>query len=170
MTETQQATRSRTFSWSDPALTAASLGAVSGLEMLQAMRDGKLPAPPILQLVGGTGFEVEEGRVTVFMPAAEFHYNPLGTVHGGIIATLLDTAAGCTVHSTLPAGVGYTSLDLMTRFLKPVTIASGVLRCEGSIITRGRRTAAAEARLFDERGTLLAHATSTCLIFEIPAQ
>ncbi|WP_433158894.1 PaaI family thioesterase [Kribbella sp. CA-247076] len=170
MTDTEQATRTRTFSWSDPAVTAASLGAVSGLEMLQAMRDGKLPVPPILQLVGGTGIEVEEGKVTVLMPVAEFHYNPLGTVHGGIIATLLDTAAGCTVHSTLPAGVGYTSLDLMTRFIKPVTVASGLLRCEGGIINRGRRTAAAEARLFDERGTLLAHATSTCLIFEIPAQ
>jgi uncharacterized protein (TIGR00369 family) len=168
MTETQQATRSRTFSWSDPALTAASLGTISGLEMLEAMRDGKLPAPPILQLVGGTGFEVKEGRVTVFMPAAEFHYNPLGTVHGGIIATLLDTAAGCTVHSTLPAGVGYTSLDLMTRFIKPVTVASGLLRCEGGIISRGRRTAAAEARLLDERGALLAHATSTCLLFDLP--
>ncbi|MEU4605783.1 PaaI family thioesterase [Kribbella sp. NPDC023972] len=168
MTETQQATRSRTFTWSDPALTAASLGAVSGLEMLQAMRDGEIPAPPILQLVGGTGFEVEEGKVTVFMPAAEFHYNPLGTVHGGIIATLLDTAAGCTVHSTLPAGVGYTSLDLMTRFIKPVTVASGLLRCEGAIINRGRRTATAESSLYDERGTLLAHATSACLLFDVP--
>jgi uncharacterized protein (TIGR00369 family) len=169
MTETQQATRSRTFSWTDPALTAASVGSSTGLEMLEAMRDGKLPAAPILQLVGGTGFEVEEGRVVVLMPAAEFHYNPLGTVHGGIIATLLDTAAGCTVHSTLPAGVGYTSLDLMTRFIKPVTVASGLLRCEGGIISRGRRTAAAEARLYDERGTLLAHATSTCLIFDLPS-
>jgi uncharacterized protein (TIGR00369 family) len=168
MTDTQQASRSRTFSWSDPALTAARVGSTSGLEMLRAMRDGEIPPPPILQLVGGTGFEVEEGKVTVFMPAQEFHYNPLGTVHGGIIATLLDTAAGCTVHSTLPAGVGYTSLDLMTRFIKPVTVASGLLRCEGAIINRGRRTAAAESRLLDERGTLLAHATSTCLIFDLP--
>jgi uncharacterized protein (TIGR00369 family) len=104
------------------------------------------------------------------MPAAEFHYNPLGSVHGGVIATLLDTAAGCTVHSTLPAGVGYTSLDLMTRFIKPVTVNSGVLRCEGAIISRGRRTAVAESRLYDERDKLLAHATSTCLIFELPPQ
>ncbi len=175
MTETQQQVpaadpveRSRTFSWTDPALTAAEIGTTSGLEMLQAMRDGEIPAPPILQLVGATEIEADEGRVAVFMPAAEFHYNPLGTVHGGIIATLLDTAAGCTVHSTLPAGVGYTSLDLMTRFIKPVTINSGLLRCEGNIISRGRRTAVAESRLFDERGTLLAHATSTCLIFELP--
>ena len=162
-------TRSRTFAWTDPAETAAQVGATSGLAMLQAMRDGKLPAPPILQLVGATGFEAEEGRVAVYMPAAEFHYNPLGSVHGGVIATLLDTAAGCTVHSTLPAGVGYTSLDLATRFIRPVTVDSGLLRCEGAIISRGRRTAVAESHLYDERGKLLAHATSTCLIFDIPA-
>jgi uncharacterized protein (TIGR00369 family) len=168
MTETQEQTRSRTFSWSDPALTAARIGTTSGLEMLHAMGTGEIPAPPILQLVGATGMEVEQGRVTVLMAAQEFHYNPLGTVHGGIIATLLDTAAGCTVHSTLPAGFGYTSLDLMTRFIKPVTIKSGLLRCEGAIISRGRRTAVAESRLFDEAGALLAHATSTCLIFELP--
>ncbi|MDX2969503.1 PaaI family thioesterase [Kribbella solani] len=167
MTETQ-VDRSRTFSWTDPAETAALIGSSTGLETLRAMQDGRLPAPPILRLVGATGFEAEEGKVTVFMPAAEFHYNPLGSVHGGVIATLLDTAAGCTVHSTLPAGFGYTSLDLMTRFIKPVTVASGVLRCEGGIISRGRRTAVAESHLYDERGKLLAHATSTCLIFEIP--
>ncbi|MEU4291407.1 PaaI family thioesterase [Kribbella sp. NPDC026596] len=168
MTDTQEQTRSRTFSWTDPVLTAARIGTTSGLEMLHAMRDGEIPAPPILQLVGATGFEAEEGRVAVFMPAAEFHYNPLGSVHGGVIATLLDTAAGCTVHSTLPAGVGYTSLDLMTRFIKPVTVNSGLLRCEGAIISRGRRTAVAQSHLYDERGTLLAHATSTCMIFELP--
>jgi uncharacterized protein (TIGR00369 family) len=177
MTETQQVpadeagaapVRSRTFTWTDPAATAAQVGSSSGLEMLLAMRDGLIPAPPILELVGATGFEPEEGKVTVYMPAAEFHYNPLGSVHGGVIATLLDTAAGCTVHSTLPAGVGYTSLDLMTRFIKPVTVDSGVLRCEGAIISRGRRTAVAESHLYDERGKLLAHATSTCLIFDLP--
>ncbi len=168
MTQTQDATRSRTFTWSDPQLNAAEIGRRSGLQTLHAMIDGELPAPPILHLIGATGMEAEEGRVTVLMPAAEFHYNPLGTVHGGIIATLLDTAAGCTVHSTLPAGVGYTSLDLSTRFIKPVTTGSGLLRCEGSIVSRGRRVAVAEARLTDERGTLVAHATSTCMLFELP--
>lgn len=167
MTDIQDGTRTRTFSWPDPAVIAARVGTTSGLEMLRALRDGEIPAPPILQLVGATGIEVEEGQVTVFMPAQEYHYNPLGTVHGGVIATLLDTAAGCTVHSTLPAGTGYTSLDLNTRFIKPVTVKSGELRCTGQIISRGRRTAVAEARLVDERGTLLAHATSTCLIFEL---
>jgi uncharacterized protein (TIGR00369 family) len=168
MTQTQDATRSRTFTWSDPQLNAAEIGRRSGLQTLHAMIDGELPAPPILHLIGATAMEAEEGRVTVLMPAAEFHYNPLGTVHGGIIATLLDTAAGCTVHSTLPAGVGYTSLDLSTRFIKPVTTGSGLLRCEGSIVSRGRRVAVAEARLTDERGTLVAHATSTCMLFDLP--
>jgi uncharacterized protein (TIGR00369 family) len=168
MAQTQDATRSRTFTWTDPQLNAAELGRRSGLETLRAMIDGELPAPPILHLIGATAMEAEEGRVAVLMPAAEFHYNPLGSVHGGIIATLLDTAAGCTVHSTLPAGVGYTSLDLSTKFVKPVTVDSGLLRCEGSIISRGRRIAVAESRLTDERGTLVAHATTTCMLFEIP--
>lgn len=168
MTQTQDEARTRTFSWTDPTLHAGLNGRRSGLELLQAMSTGELPPPPILQLIGYDSFEAEEGRVVLRVPAAEFHYNPLGTVHGGVIATMLDTATGCTVHSTLPAGVGYTSMDLSTRFLKPVTVASGLLTCEGAIISRGRRAATAEARLTDERGTLLAHATSACLLFEIP--
>jgi uncharacterized protein (TIGR00369 family) len=90
-------------------------------------------------------------------------------VHGGILATLLDTAAGCAVHSTLPAGVGYTSLDLTTRFLRPVTVASGTLRCEGTVLSRGRTTALAEARLTDAKGRLVAHATSACRLFDTDA-
>ena len=103
------------------------------------------------------------------MSPTEFHYNPLGSVHGGVIATLLDTAAGCAVHTTLPAGFGYTSLDLTTKFLRPVTVGSGELRCEGTVVHRGRTTALAEARLFDARGRLVAQATSSCLLFEIPS-
>jgi uncharacterized protein (TIGR00369 family) len=104
------------------------------------------------------------------MAPREFHYNPLGTVHGGILATLLDTAAGCAVHSTLSAGVGYTSLDLTVKFLRPVTVASGALRCEGTVLSRGRTTALAEARLTDAKGRLVAHATSSCLLFETGAE
>lgn len=164
----QTQVRSRTFEWTDPSLHAAELGRTSGLELLRRMAAGELPPPPIMQLVGADRIEAEEGRVTVLMPAAEFHYNPLGSVHGGVIATLLDTAAGCAVHSTLPAGVGYTSLDLTTKFLRPVTVGSGMLRCEGTVISRGRRTALAEARLSDEAGQLVAHATSSCMLFELP--
>jgi uncharacterized protein (TIGR00369 family) len=158
--------RSRTFSWSDPALNAAHLGRRDGLALLRAMRDGELPRPPVLQMLDVDGFEVEEGRITVFLTPQEFHYNPLGTVHGGVLATVLDTAAGCAVHATLPAGMGYTSVDLTTKFLRPVTVASGRLRCEGTVLSRGRRTALAQATIVDAAGRLAAHATSTCLLFE----
>ena len=94
-----------------------------------------------------------------------FHYNPLGGVHGGMISTLLDTAAGCAVHSSLDVGQGYTSLDLTVKFLRPVTVESGQLTCVGTVLSRGRRTALAEAQLTDENGRLLAHATSSCMIF-----
>jgi uncharacterized protein (TIGR00369 family) len=167
MTQTQDETRTRTFAWTDPLMHASMVGKQSGLDLLQAMARGDYPPPPILELIGYESFEIEEGRAVLRVPAGEYHYNPLGSVHGGIIATMLDTACGCTVHSTLPAGVGYTSLDLSTRFLKPATIASGLLTAEGSIVSRGRRIAVAEARLTDERGTLLAHATSTCMLFEL---
>jgi uncharacterized protein (TIGR00369 family) len=166
MTQTQES-RVRTFSWADPAVHATQVGRRSGLEHLRAMVAGELPPPPIMQLIGIEGFEVSEGAVTVTLVPQEFHYNPLGSVHGGVIATLLDTAAGCSVHTTLPAGVGYTSLDLTTKFLRPVTIQSGELRCVGSVLSRGRRTALAQAQLFDERGALVAHATSSCMLFEM---
>ncbi|GAA0809518.1 PaaI family thioesterase [Spirilliplanes yamanashiensis] len=165
MTQTQDDTRTRTFSWSDPAALTR-LRHLTGLEVLQAMSRGEAPPPPIMHTIGADGFEAEEGRVTVLLQPQEFHYNPLGTVHGGILSTLLDTAAACAVHSTLPAGVGYTSLDLSVKFLRPVTLASGRLRCEGTVLQRGRRTALAEARLHDGAGKLAAHATSTCLIFD----
>jgi uncharacterized protein (TIGR00369 family) len=169
MTQNQNGSRTRTFGWEDPAVGAGTLGRVGGLELLRAMVAGDLPAPPVMHLIDMAGMEVEEGRVTVFLDPQEFHYNPLGTVHGGVLSTLLDTAAACSVHSTLPAGVAYTSLDLNVKFLRAVTVASGRLRCEGSVLQRGRRTALAEARLTDAQDRLVAHATSSCLIFEMPA-
>jgi uncharacterized protein (TIGR00369 family) len=169
MAETRDDLRSRTFHWTDPAVTAAQLGRRTGLELLQAMTTGELPAPPIMHTLGVDRIEAEDGRVVVALHPQEFHYNPLGTVHGGVLSTLLDTAAACAVHSTLPAGVGYTSLDLTVKFLRPVTIASGELHCTGTVLQRGRRTALAEARLTDTAGKLVAHATSTCLLFDLPA-
>ena len=166
LTQTDQ--RSRTFSWTDPAVNAAYFGRRSGLEMLRAMVSGELPYPPVMAMLGGDGFEVGEGRVTVYLTPQEFHYNPLGSVHGGVLATLLDTAAGCAVHATLAAGTGYTSVALPTKFLRPVTVASGRLRCEGTVLSRGRRTALAQATIVDAAGRLAAHATSTCLLFDAP--
>lgn len=168
MTETQADLRTRTYSWSDPLINAAQVGQRSGLETLLAMVSGELPPPPIMHTLGVERIEAEAGQVTVHMTVGEFHYNPIGSVHGGVIATLLDTATGCAVHSTLPVGVGYTSLDLTTKFLRPVTVDSGRLRCVGTVVNRGRTTALAEARLFDPGDRLLAHATSTCLIFPLP--
>jgi uncharacterized protein (TIGR00369 family) len=169
MTETQPATRNRTFSWADPAQGVAQLGRLGGLELLRAMIAGEVPAPPVTELVAMGRMTADEGRVSVEMTAQEFHYNPLGTVHGGVLSILLDTAAACAVHTTLPAGMGYTSLDLNVKFLRPVTVDSGLLRCEGTVLQRGRRTALAEAKLTDGRGRLVAHATSSCLLFEAPA-
>jgi len=170
MTSAPAPTRTRTYSWSDPAVTATQVGQTSGLEMLRTIGRGELPKPPIMETLGITGLEAEEGRITVVITPQEYHYNPLGTVHGGVMATLLDTATGCAVHSTLPAGVGYTSLDLTTKFLRPVTVDSGELRCIGTVLNRGRTTALAEARLHDATGRLLAYASSTCLIFEVPTR
>jgi uncharacterized protein (TIGR00369 family) len=166
MTQTQA--RERTFTWQDPSVNAAHVGRVGGLELLRRMIDGELPPPPVMSLLGMTRLEAYEGRVAVEMPAQEFHYNPLGTVHGGMLATLLDTATGCAVHSTLPAGVGYTSMDLSVKYLRPVTVDSGTLRCVGTVLQRGRRTALAEARLTDGADRLVAHATSSCLLFDLP--
>jgi uncharacterized protein (TIGR00369 family) len=118
-----------------------------------------------METLGFTDFRPGRGSVVVEMPAAEFHYNPLGSVHGGVISALLDTAAGCSVHSTLAVGEAYTSLDLTVKFLRPVTVDSGLLRCEGSVIQRGRRTALAESKLYDESGRLVAYASSSCMIF-----
>ena len=167
MTQTQDATRTRTFTWSDPAVHADLVGRKSGLELLRAMSNGDLPSPPIMSLIDLAGLKAEEGSVTVELDPQEFHYNPLGTMHGGIISTLLDTAAACSVHTTLPAGVGYTSLDLTVKFLRPITLKTGRITCTGSVLQKGRRTALAEARLTDSADRLLAYASSTCLIFDI---
>jgi uncharacterized protein (TIGR00369 family) len=158
-------TRSRTFEWDDPGVVAAQLGAGSGLDLLKAMESGDLPAPPVMKLIGMDALRVTDTGVIVEMEPAEFHYNPLGTIHGGVLAILLDTAAACSVHATLPAGFGYTTLDLSTKYLRPATVRSGRLTCTGSVVSRGRRTALAQALLTDARGRLLAHATSSCLIF-----
>jgi uncharacterized protein (TIGR00369 family) len=168
MTQTQDQTRTRTFSWSDPAPSASQLGRRSGLDLMRAMGSGELPPPPIMDLVGMSGMEAEEGAVTFFLDPQEYHYNPLGTVHGGIISTMLDSACACSVHTALPAGTGYTSLDLTVKFLRPITVETGRLTTTGSVLQRGRRTALAEARMTDANGRLLAHATSSCMLFELP--
>ncbi|MDF9714712.1 PaaI family thioesterase [Nocardioides sp. ChNu-99] len=140
---------------------------MDGLAQLRAMVAGVLPTAPIATTLGMSAFDVpERGRVRVeLVPDLTRHGNPLGTVHGGVHSTLLDTVCGCAVHSTLAPGERYTSLDLTVKFLRPATDASGVLRAEGTMVQRGRRTALAEGRLTDADGRLVAFATSTCMIF-----
>jgi len=162
MTQTQA--RTRTFSWAAPGTHMKDLVGLDGLAQLRAMIEGRVPRPPIMDLMDVVDFDAEPGRVWLTMRAQEFHYNPLGGVHGGVIATLLDTAAACSVHSTLAPAETYTSLDLTTKFLRPVTVGSGLLRGEGWVLNRGRRIALAQAQLHDEAGRLVAHATSSCLI------
>ncbi len=138
---------------------------MDGFEQLQAMRDGRLPAAPIAETLGFVGFEVPERGTAIFELDPQLrHYNPIGSMHGGVFATLLDSACGCAVHSTLAVGEGYTSLDLTVKFLKAVTVDSGRLRAVGTVMQRGRRTALAEAKLYDGRDRLVAYASSSCLI------
>ncbi len=139
--------------------------AMTGMEQLTAMLDGRLPPPAIAETLGLVDFGGEEGSIHVSLVPEERHYNPLGSVHGGVLSTLLDTAAGCTVHSTLRPGELYTSLDLTVKFLRPASVASGRLTATGTLVQRGRRTALAQAQVTDAAGRLVAHATSTCMIF-----
>jgi uncharacterized protein (TIGR00369 family) len=157
-------TRERTTTWDDPAISAGRLGRDSGLEMLEAVRDGRLPAAPIAATVGFALTQVEEGRVVFTLEPAEHHYNPIGSVHGGVYATLLDSATGCAVHTMLPAGVGYTSLDLTVKFLRAITVETGRVRCIGTVTHLGGRTALAQAELRDGRDRLLGTAVSSILI------
>ncbi|MFE2992270.1 PaaI family thioesterase [Streptomyces sp. NPDC059262] len=162
--------RTRTYEWEDPALTAAAVGQSSGLDFLREMQAGRLPAAPVSATVDFRLDEVEKGRAVFSLIPGEEHYNPIGSVHGGIYATLLDSAAGCAVQSTLPQGVGYTSLDLTVKFLRRITVDTGRVRAIGTVVSSGRQTALAQAQLVDATDRVLAHATSTCMLFPVPAE
>jgi uncharacterized protein (TIGR00369 family) len=143
------------------------LRAQSGLAFLQGMIDGRQPRPPIGDVLNFQLIEVGPGRA-LFQgtPTAE-HYNPLGSVHGGWPATLLDSCMGCAVHSTLPAGQGYTTVEFKLNLVRPIMPATGPLRAEGKIVNAGRTIATSEGRLFGPDGKLYAHGTETCLIFPL---
>jgi uncharacterized protein (TIGR00369 family) len=145
----------------------ARLREMDGVSFLRAMRDGGAPPPPIATLLKFGIVEVEEGRVVFAATPDGRVYNPLGTVHGGYVCTLLDSCMGCAVHSTLKAGQGYTSVELKVNFVRPLSEATGEVRAEGRVLSTGRQIATAEGRLIDARGRLLAHGTTTCLIFPL---
>ena len=139
---------------------------MTGLEHLQAMQRGDLPMAPIAALFGMEPVEAEEGRVVFIATPGHEHYNPIGSVHGGFAATLLDSAMGCAVQSTLPAGTGYTTLELSVNYVRPMSADTGLVRVEGTLVHGGRRTATAEGRMVSaQSGKLLAHGKTTCLIF-----
>lgn len=157
--------RTRTVTWNDP-LPAAQVGlTMSGLEYMQALIAGQFPPPPVAVLLNFRLAEVASGRAVFVCEPGEYHYNPIGVVHGGLIATLLDSALGCAVHTTLPAGVGYTTLELHVNFVRPLTKDTGEIRCEGTVLHAGKRMATAEAKVFDRDGRLYGHGTTTCMIF-----
>ncbi|MBB3083065.1 PaaI family thioesterase [Geodermatophilus sabuli] len=160
--------RSRTVTWHDPFIVAAGALERSGLETLEALRDGVLPPPPMARLFAMDVVAVSEGRVEFRCEVDESAYNPIGAVHGGLVCTLLDTVAGCAVHSTLPRGTGYTSIELKVNYLRPVQAGSGPLTAIGTVVKPGRRVAFAEGEVRDAGGATVATASSSLLVFPIP--
>jgi len=144
------------------------MASMPGIDFVRAIFDGKLPAPPIMQNIEPFDSTAEPGIVVMYSVPGFRHYNPIGSVHGGYAATLLDSAMGLAIHSMLPVGTGYTTLEFKVSFIKGMTKDSGLVRTEGRTLNVGRRAATAEARMTDSKGRLLAHATTTCLVFEFP--
>jgi uncharacterized protein (TIGR00369 family) len=158
-------TQSLQANWSDPAEWVRAARELSGIEFLSAIAEGRMPQAPISGVLDFRLASVARGEaVFEFRPSARF-YNPIGTIHGGVACTLLDSALSCAVHSTLERGVGYTTLEVKVNFVRPVDAMTGVMRCEGKVIHAGRRVATAEARLVDAEGKLYAHAVGTCAVF-----
>jgi uncharacterized protein (TIGR00369 family) len=159
------AERSETFSWVNPVIALEQLPRLSGLDYFAGLRDGSIAPPPIASLMKFDLVEAKHGHVVFECRPGEAHYNPLGVVHGGLACTILDTALGCAAHTTLVAGLGYTSIDLAVKYLRPVTLRKGALRAEGSVVKVGSRLISTEGRLCSAEGELLATATSTLLVF-----
>lgn len=158
--------RTRTFTWNDPTLSAKAAQTMSGLDFFQAVLAGEIPLAPIGALMDFALSEAVHGSVVFSLTPSEFHYNPIGIVHGGLAATLLDSAMSCAVHTTLAAGVGYTTAEIKVNYVRAITAATGRLRAIGQVIHTGRRIATAEGKLVDANDKLYAHGTTTGLIFQ----
>jgi uncharacterized protein (TIGR00369 family) len=156
--------RSATIEWSDPMPLAQAARSMPGIEFLRAIRDRRLPAPPIAKLMGFDLVEVETGYAVFEVVPAERHYNPIGVVHGGLAMTLLDSAMGCAVQTHMPAGSGYTTLEAKTNLVRAITADTGKLRAIGRTLHVGKRMATAEGRLEDAAGKLYAHSSTTCIV------
>ena len=158
--------RTRTVTWADPIAAARAGAAMSGIEYLQALADGRIAAPPFAALLGFEFDAIAPGRVVFAVVPGEHHYNPIGVAHGGLAATLLDSAMGCAVHSLLPAGRFYTSLEIKINFVKAIKHDTGRLRAIGHVVHLGRTTATAEGRLIDAQDVIFAHGSTTCIVGE----
>ncbi|HET7073812.1 MAG TPA: PaaI family thioesterase [Mycobacterium sp.] len=159
--------QSRLIAWRDPISTQATAASMSGLAYWRAVADGHLPPPPIGELLQMRVVDVANGRVTFSCTPDASMYNTLGMVHGGAVCTLLDTVTGCAVHTTLPEGVGYTSVEIKVNYLRAVTMASGPLTAVGTVVKAGSRIGFTEGKVTDVSGALVATATSTLLVFDL---
>ena len=162
--------RTHTFSWHDHRLAQAAARGLGGLEYLQAMLAGTIPPPPFVALLGLELREVAPERVVFTLRPQEFMHNSIGLVHGGVTASLFDTAVGCACITVVPDGKVAVTLDLAVRYFKPLTMRSGMVRCVGSVLNRGRTTMTAQGELFDESGRLCGHATSTLALVDAAAR
>jgi uncharacterized protein (TIGR00369 family) len=158
--------RRREVSWEDPMVGAALALDLSGLDYLRAIADGRIAPPPVAVLLGMGIVDVQPGRVTFSLEIGEHLYNPIGSVHGGIFCTLLDSAMGCAVHSTLGPGQAYTTLELKVNLVKALTLNTPSVVATGQVISAGRRVVTASGQITGPDGTLYAHATTTCLAVE----
>lgn len=156
--------RNRQFSWRDPAQTAAAAARMAGLDFLQAVVRGEHRAP-IQDTLEMELTAIEPGRAEYRLTPQEFHFNPAGTLHGGVMATIVDSAMSCALWSTLEAGIGWTTMEMKLGLLRTVTSEAGELVCVGTLINAGHRAGAAEARVHDAKGRLCAYASTTCMIF-----
>ncbi|HEX2648469.1 MAG TPA: PaaI family thioesterase [Burkholderiales bacterium] len=156
--------RALTVTWDDPQAAFAAGVKLSGIDYMQQMIAGRIAAPPIMKLMGFRLARVEEGLAQFECEPGEHHYNPIGVVHGGLGMTLLDSAMSCAVHTRLPLGKGYTTLEVKVNLVRAITIQTGTLRAIGRVLHFGGKTATAEGRLEDAEGKLYAHGTTTCII------
>lgn len=159
--------RTRSATWDDPAVGIAAARRMSGIEYLRAIAQGGAPAPPFARLLGFGLETIEEGEVSFAMEPAECHYNPFGVMHGGVAASLFDSALGCAVQSLLPAATMAPTIELHINYIRPIMISTGRIRCTGQVVHLGKHSATAEGRLVDMHGKLYAHATGTFVISEL---
>ncbi len=159
--------RTRTITWEDTSGSLAAAASLTGLEYMKAIAAGDLPAAPIARLIGMEMEEIDVGLAVFSVEPAEYLYNPIGSVHGGVAATVLDSVMGCAIHTTLPQGSGYSTVELSINYVRPITAETTRLFGRGEVVHSGRRLATAEARLTDADGRLYAHGTTTCLVMKV---